>query len=184
MKVSLFSKVNLGRGSILSKAKRWLSYTLAMAVFSTFSVSSHAIEAGVQAPDFELSTFSGETFKLSDYRGKKPVYLVFWATWCPICRAEIPHIKKIHSQLGDDVEMLAINVGFNDSLSKAQAYQTEHQLTYPVAFDENSVLTKRYAVVGTPWQVVIDINGVVRYSHHATPIDIADHLDSLREITQ
>ncbi len=158
-----------------------LANMLAIAVFSMFSVSANALELGVQAPDFEMKTFSGETFKLSDYRGKKPVYLVFWATWCPICKAEIPNIKKIHAQLGDKVEMLAINVGFEDTLDKAKRYQKEHQLPYAVSFDENTVITKRYGVVGTPWQVVIDINGTVRYFSNNTPEDIADHLDSLMQ---
>ena len=169
--------------SILGGARKTFSHKLtsfmAVAFLSIFSINASALELGVQAPDFELKTFSGETFKLSDYRGKKPVYLVFWATWCPICKAEIPHIKKIHAQLGDKVEMLAINVGFEDTLEKAKHYQKEHQLPYAVAFDENTVLTKRYGVVGTPWQIVIDVNGTVRYFSNNTPVDIADHLDSL-----
>jgi peroxiredoxin len=159
--------------------KNKLTSLLAVVLLSAFSINASALELGVQAPDFEMKTFTGETFKLSDYRGKKPVYLVFWATWCPICKAEIPHIKKIHAQLGNKVEMLAINVGFEDTLEKAQSYVKEHQLPYAVSFDENTVITKRYGVVGTPWQVVIDINGTVRYFSNNTPTDIADHLDSL-----
>jgi len=146
-----------------------------------FSVSANALEIGVQAPDFELQTFSGDTFKLSDYRGIKPVYLVFWATWCPNCSAEIPTLKKLHTQLGDQVAMLAINIGFEDSLAKAQQYQQQHQLPYPLAFDENTVLTRTYGVVGTPWQVVIDINGTVRYFSHHTPQDIGEHLAELTQ---
>jgi peroxiredoxin len=144
-----------------------------------FSFSAKAVELGAQAPDFKLQTLSGQQFQLSDYQGKKPVYLVFWATWCPICKAEIPNFKKLHAQLGDKVEILAINVGFQDTLEKAKSYTIEQELPYSVAFDENTVITKNYGVIGTPWQVVIDINGKVRYFSNHTPENFESHLEEL-----
>lgn len=55
------------------------------------------LNKGNIAPDFELQTLSGETVKLSDYRGQR-VMVNFWATWCPPCRAEMPDLEKFHKK--------------------------------------------------------------------------------------
>ncbi|MEH6445230.1 MAG: TlpA disulfide reductase family protein [Oceanospirillaceae bacterium] len=179
-RLSWFSRCsNISKTFYQRNVKKLLVVALASGLFSVYSVPANALELGDKAPNFELVTLAGDTFRLSDYRGKKPVYLVFWATWCPICRAEIPNIKKIHQQIGDQIEVLGINVGFEDTLDKAIAYKKTHQLPYAIAFDENTVITKGYGVVGTPWQVVIDINGIVRYFSNETPEDIADYMEEL-----
>lgn len=143
-----------------------------------------AVELGQRAPDFELQTFAlnaeqGESFKLSQHLGSKPVYLVFWATWCPICRAEIPNIKKIHQQLGDDIKIIAINIGQDDSVTAMREYQQQHQLPYSLGFDQDTKISRLYGVRGTPWQVIIDVNGVVRYRSHRTPEQLPKHISKL-----
>ena len=148
-------------------------------VLLVLSASVLALELGAKAPDFEIKTLSGEQFRLSDHQGKKPVYLVFWATWCPICKAEVPNIKELHAKLQDKVEILAINVGFQDSLKKAKSYKKNNQIPYAIAFDEGTEITKNYGVIGTPWQVVIDINGKVQYFSHHTPTDFESHVGDL-----
>ena len=148
--------------------------------FSTFfSINSHAIDVGEQAPGFEVKTLEGEPFRLSSYRGKKAVYLVFWATWCPICIREIPNLKAIYQELGQGIEMLAINVAMDETLLDVVTYQKSHQIPYPVAFDEGSIISQMYGVLGTPWQVVIDINGVVRFRSNKTPENLSQHMQRL-----
>ena len=59
--------------------------------------------------DYELVDIqTGEIVKISDFRGKK-VFLNFWASWCPPCRAEAPHLQKVHEER-DDVVILGVNV--------------------------------------------------------------------------
>ena len=70
---------------------------------------------GDTAADFTIARLDGSVFKLSDYRGKKAVNLVFWATWCSNCKVEIPEIKSLHAAHGENIEVLAINVTVNDS---------------------------------------------------------------------
>ena len=73
------------------------------------------LKVGQTAPDFTLKTLDGKEAKLSDYRGKK-VILNFWATWCPPCKAEIPHMEKYYkkSAKDDNVEILAVNLKKSD----------------------------------------------------------------------
>jgi len=63
---------------------------------------------GKEAPDFTLRDLDGKVHKLSDYRGKD-VMLVFWATWCPPCMMEIPHLIALRNRVGaDKLAILAI----------------------------------------------------------------------------
>ena len=79
---------------------------------STFIDKAEAAEIseGVVAPDFaftELTT--GKVMNLSDLRDK-PVYLNFWATWCPPCVRELPHIQAKYEQYKDKIHFLAISL--------------------------------------------------------------------------
>ena len=134
---------------------------------------------GDTAADFTIARLDGSVFKLSDYRGKKAVNLVFWATWCSNCKVEIPEIKSLHAAHGENIEVLAINVTVNDSLKRVNRYQEKHELTYPLAFDEGRKVTQMYVVMATPTLFVIDINGVIRYRDAETPDDIETHLNAL-----
>ena len=71
---------------------------------------SETEEVPVEAPDFEVTLVSGETVKLSDYRGQK-VLLNFWATWCGPCVKEMPAFQRLYEEYPDDVVILAVNCG-------------------------------------------------------------------------
>ena len=78
------------------------------------------------AADFTLKSLEGEEFKLSSFRGKNPVYLVFWATWCPYCVKEIPRLKELYAKLAPKgLKILAINIGYNDPLLRVQTFSEE-----------------------------------------------------------
>ncbi len=147
-----------------------------------FATSSYAIEVGSPAPDFSLKTLEGKDVRLGDYKGKNPVYLIFWATWCPVCEEEIPNLKAIYSRFQPKgLVLLAINVGINDSLKKAALYKEKHKLPYAVLFDNDGSITKSYGVMGTPTMIVMDKNGIIRYRASAVPDDLDKHFDKLME---
>jgi peroxiredoxin len=125
------------------------------------------VKIGQQAPDFTLKTLDGSKVTLSDYFGKKVVMLEFWATWCNICVAEIPSIIKNYEKFKDQgFEILAITLQSGDDAEIAKVVE-EHGITYPILIDERlKVATKIYGLAGPiPLKVVIDVYGIVRYSH-------------------
>src|SRR3989338_759969 len=65
------------------------------------------------APDFSLESLSGGTISLADYRGKKPVVLDFWASWCPNCRRDMPNLNRYYDKYKDRVEVIGINLHEN-----------------------------------------------------------------------
>jgi len=147
---------------------------------SLFAMDNNSgTSVGDVANDFTIKRIDGTEFRLSDYKGKKSVNLVFWATWCSNCKAEIPALKTLTKSHGDDIEMLAINVGVNDSMKRLNRYREKYAIDYPMAFDETSNISRQFGVMGTPTLMIIDINGIIRYRGAEVPDDIADHIDGL-----
>lgn len=127
-------------------------------------------------------TIDGQRAALEDYTGKRPLLLVFWATWCPACKEEIPKLKETYATFTPrGLGFLAINVGINDSLNKAAEYRKRHGLPYPVAFDEGSRITRAYRVVGTPTILIVDRQGIIRYRGSLVPPDLEQHFPRLVE---
>jgi len=111
------------------------------------------------APDFSLDKLGGGTITLAEYRGRKPVVLDFWTTWCPNCRRSMPNLNAFYEKYKDKVEVIGINMQENPSL--VQKFITELGITFPIAFDPNGSVTRAYGVRYTNVHVLIDKDGNV-----------------------
>ena len=130
--------------------------------YSTFIAKAEAAEIseGVAAPDFAFTDLAtGKVMNLSDLRDK-PVYLNFWATWCPPCVRELPHIQAKYEQYKDKIHFLAI------SLDGEQAAPAEFipakGYTFPVGYGNEREISQAYSVEAIPMSLMIDTNGVVQ----------------------
>jgi len=132
---------------------------------ATLTVNAHAspLKVGDSAPNFTANTLDGVTVQLSNFINKKPVYLKFWATWCSYCKVEMPHLQAIYNENGEQVEILTINVGMNDSIRNIERFYQQNGFTLPTIFDQKGALTSSYGVVGTPYHVLIDKQGKIAY---------------------
>ena len=72
------------------------------------------------SPDWTLTTADGVALTLSETVAEQPVVLLFWATWCPYCKALMPHLQSIRLEHGDDVKILALH--FNDDKGDPVAF--------------------------------------------------------------
>jgi len=117
-------------------------------------------EDAAPAPDFALSDLAGKQVKLADYRGKV-VLLDFWATWCPPCREELPHIEKIHRDLAaKGLVVLGMNLG--EPAETVRNFVQQNKLTFRVLLDTQGKAAEAYDVEGIPHVVLIDHQGRVR----------------------
>ncbi len=111
----------------------------------------------MKAPDFTLQDMNGESVSLNQYRDKT-VLLVFWATWCPHCKAEIPRLQKIHEEYKDkDFTVLALSVDKNKENLKE--FVDANDITYTVLFDKGTKTAQLYGVVGIPAHYIVDMEG-------------------------
>ncbi|MEM7249569.1 MAG: TlpA disulfide reductase family protein [Acidobacteriota bacterium] len=117
---------------------------------------------GREAPDFEVTTASGETKKLSDYRGKV-VLIDFWATWCGPCRTSMPHLKKINEQHANDPFQL-VGVSLDKNKQSLDKYVKAQGLDWPQYFDGKhwaNEVAKTYGVRGIPRTVLVNPDGTI-----------------------
>ena len=120
-----------------------------------------APQQGFLAPDFELTTTSGETIKLSDLRGQA-VLVNLWATWCPPCRAEMPAIDKVYNEYKDDgLVVLAVNMTYQDTVANIAPFVDEYGLTFPILLDETGIVGTLYQLRSLPSSFFINRDGTI-----------------------
>lgn len=118
------------------------------------------------APDFELVDQFGNTHTLSEYKGKT-VFLNFWATWCPPCRGEMPHIQEIYEEYGENQEDVIIlgvaapNLGRETNKEGIISFLEENNYTFPVVMDETQSIFQQYSISAFPTTFMIDENGTI-----------------------
>jgi len=131
-----------------------------------------AKEPDQETVDFSLKTIDGTDIRLQDYRGKKVVHLVFWATWCPHCLMEMPKVKEIHHALDRNVyEILTINVGINDTLKRIRKIQKKYEIPCKILLDEKGDVTRQCKIVGVPYHIIIGKDGTIIDRFNALPKD-------------
>jgi peroxiredoxin len=118
-------------------------------------------KVGQQAPDFTAVSLSADIVSLSNYRGE-PVWLNFWGSWCPPCRAEMPDIQAAYEQLAPKgLVLLAVSLG--DRPDEAAQFAARNHVTFTVLLDPNRTLTsKSYPIYNFPTHIFIDPTGTVR----------------------
>lgn len=121
----------------------------------------------VKALDFTLYDQYGKEHKLSDYKGKT-VFLNIWATWCPPCKAEMPHIEELYNEYNknnEDVIILGVstpNLGNEGDEKHISKFLKDNEYTFPVVFDNNADLIYGYSIQSFPSTFIIDKEGYVR----------------------
>lgn len=108
------------------------------------------------APDFTLQTPDGRTVRLSDYRGKKPVILDFWASWCHNCQRSMPKLSRWYDQYKDHVEVIGVNLA--EEKGAVVGYINKANISFPVVLDPGGV-ANLYGIRYTNTHYLIDIEG-------------------------
>lgn len=118
------------------------------------------------APDWTLTTPDGEPVTLSDISARRPVILLFWATWCPYCKALMPHLQSIDLEYGDEIEILAIH--FRDDKGDPVGFVRDAGYDFTLLTDGNHV-AKLNGIWSTPGVLVVDRYRNIRFDLYAVP---------------
>lgn len=137
---------------------------------------------GTPAPHVILKTIDGKTIDLASLYGKQAIYLKFWATWCVPCREQMPHLKKTYAEAGPDLAVIAISVGFDETLQDVRKYRDEMGLKMPLVFDDGS-LGQAFHLRVTPQHVVIGRDGRILYVGHEANARLDAALQAARSST-
>lgn len=113
------------------------------------------------APDFALKNLKGHTVRLADFAGKV-VFLNFWATWCPPCRIEVPHLKELYAKYQDKgLEVIGISLDLAGG-EVVKAFVDKNQINYPILLGDEKIAMDYDGILGIPTSFLIDRQGMVR----------------------
>jgi thiol-disulfide isomerase/thioredoxin len=116
---------------------------------------------GYPAPEITgKDVLSGKMMSLSQLKGKV-VLINFWATWCPPCRQEMPDLQTLQTELGDQVQVLAVWGDPGEGPDKLLGFAKDQELGFTVLFDGGQSI-REYRAVALPTTFAVDAYGVIR----------------------
>jgi len=129
---------------------------LIIGVLSFLWFSSSALS---MRPDITLTAIDGQKFSLAKMSGK-PILINFWATSCPSCVEEIPHLSALYKELHDDgLEIIGVAM-FYDPPQHVKNFTDQNQLPYPIAIDIQGEAAQAFGdILLTPTNFLIDPDG-------------------------
>jgi peroxiredoxin len=146
--------------------------------FYQFDEPSTELAVGQPAPELEglvdgepeaLRDLDGRIITLAERRGH-PVWLSFFATWCPPCQEETPVLRDAFERYADDgLEMIAVSVQ-ETTADDVAAYAERYSLPYTIGFDATSAVFRTYRGFGLPTHVFIGADGDIRHLRYG-PMD-------------
>jgi len=144
--------------------------TIVLAITSVVGLaaaSAAAVEPGDIAPPWSAVDFDGRAVKFPELLDGKPAVVIFWATWCPYCKAFMPHLRTIQAEYGTErINVLAINIK-EDGTGDPRSYIAD--LGFPViAVPDGDAIASNYGIEFVPGLMVIDSDGAVAYQRPST----------------
>jgi peroxiredoxin len=123
----------------------------------------YRVKVGDKVPDIILHFADGSTASLKQLYRKKVVVLQFTASWCSVCRREMPHLESEIWQPFKNKNFVLIGVDYDEPLSKVRQFRKEMKVTYPFALDPGAEVFQHFAYkgAGVTRNVVIDTTGTI-----------------------
>lgn len=131
---------------------------------SSSGSTGQGAQVGNTAPDFKLSSMTGDEIVLSTLKGKK-ILLNFWASWCGPCQVEAPHIQEAYTHFNennDEIVVLTVVLAFNDDPENVKKFIEKFHMTVPVLLDMDGKTAQSYGTNFIPVTYFIDTQGVIQ----------------------
>jgi thiol-disulfide isomerase/thioredoxin len=122
------------------------------------------IPVGETPPAVTLENLNGDSVSLSQWIGKKPVIVEFWATWCPICAELLPRMEAAQQKYGDRAAFLVIAVAVNQSKNTVRRHLERDPMPFTFLWDGNGAAVRAFQAPSTSYIAVLDAKGTVVYT--------------------
>lgn len=134
-----------------------------------------SLEIGAQIPDFSVTTFEGETYRISELNGKL-VLVNFWSSWCSSCDEEGFALEEVWQDVKSSGDVVFIGVNYVDTESDSLDFIEKYGLTYPNGPDLGSKISEIFMVEAVPETYLIGRDGTLA----ATKIGAFESADEIR----
>jgi thiol-disulfide isomerase/thioredoxin len=138
---------------------------------------------GLPAKEFSIQTTEGELFRLSDNLGKV-VLIDFWATWCPPCVAEFPHLDSLYNKYKDHGFSL-ISISADKSRDAVTDFLARHSPQWAIGFSgdgREDAVVRLYNISSFPTYILVGRNGSINYITSYGGVKLEELIDNLMEI--
>lgn len=158
---------------------RCLLLLLATAIALPQAVAAQdvGIDIGKVPPPVTIEDLDGNPVDLSQYVGRRPVLLEFWAEWCDVCEALEPRLKAAASRYAGKADVLVVAVAVNQTRRSVRRHLDDHQPPGRVLWDTSGRATRAYQAPSTSYVVVLDAKGRVSYTGVGAAQDLAGALE-------
>jgi len=139
------------------------------------------IPVGETPPAVTLENLNGDSVALSQWIGKKPVIVEFWATWCPICAELLPRMEAAQQKYGDRAQFVVVAVAVNQSKNSVRRHLEKHPMPFTFLWDGNGAAVRAFQAPSTSYIAVLDAKGKVVYTGVGEDQDIEAALSRAAE---
>ena len=136
------------------------------------------VSVGKPVPDFSLTTFEGQTYRLGDLRGKV-VLINFWASWCKPCEQEAADLESAWRKYKDSGDVVFLGIAWTDTEKKSLEYLARFQITYPNGPDLGTRISQAFRTTGVPETYIIDKDGNLAYVKLSPFLSLAEILQAI-----
>ncbi len=155
----------------------WSFVLLSAAVFSLAPADAalRSLQPGMEAPDFSLSTVSGENLSLTQLNGGKLTVLVFWSTWSSKSAAALARMEKLYEHYkGRGLTVIGVNADGQDippeKLGEIDRFCKQLNLSYPILVDRDLNVFHAYGVIALPTTIILDKDRLIAYELGGYPL--------------
>ena len=139
--------------------------SLLSGLFFLFILNAGVCAEDTIAPNWTLHTPAGQSVELAKTSHDKPQIILFWATWCPYCKALMPHIQSIQMEYGGAIGVLAVNIKEDGDPVE---YLEKGSYDFTLLLDGDAVADE-YEIIGTPGIILVDTTQKIRFDLRNLP---------------
>jgi len=151
-------------------------------ILSTFlyaqdNTRGYKVKVGEQAPKLSFSLMDGTPISNEILKGKV-VVLQFTASWCVVCREEMPHLEKEVWQQFKNDDFILIGIDLKEKPEKVKRFISQMQVTYPFAIDTNGELFESFTLpnAGVTRNIVLDKKGKIIFLSRLYEVEEFKHM--------
>lgn len=150
--------------ALMTRISTGFVLALGLVTASRAGAQDSGIPVGSKAPAAVVETLDGAPADLSAWVGKEPVFIEFWATWCPNCKQLEPQVLALQKKYAGKVRFVGVAVSVNQKPEIVKRYVAAHGLQGEQLYDRKGLATDAYDVPATSYVVVINAKGTVVYT--------------------
>lgn len=152
--------------------------TILALAFVVAPIAAQSTVGSVATP-IAITDLDGRAVRLDAKAAGKPMLIEFWATWCEVCEALLPSVRRAATRFGAQVDFVGVNVTVNESKARVRRWVDRERPPYRTLYDESGLAVRTFQAPVTSYVVIIDARGIIRYTGVGEEQDLIKALEGV-----